>query len=136
GDRTNRKKARLKYLIDKWGVPKFMEEVEKKLAFPLVALAAEACQKPQPPIPHAHIGVYKQSQPGKNYVGVVVPVGLLKTKQMVGLADVAQNYGSGTVRLTVWQNVIIPDVPDAFVGAVKKNLIGVRLNHELTSIDA
>ena len=111
-----------------------MEEVEKKLAFPLVALPVEACQKAHPPIPHGHIGVYKQAQPGRNYVGVVVPVGLLKTKQMVRLADVAQNYGSGTVRLTVWQNLIIPDVPDAFVGVVKKNLVGMRLHHEATSI--
>jgi ferredoxin-nitrite reductase len=134
GDRTNRKKARLKYLIDKWGIPKFMEEVEKKLAFPLVALPESACQKPQLPIPHGHIGVYKQSQPGKNYVGVVVPVGRLTTKQMVRLADVAQNYGSGAVRLTVWQNLIIPDVPDAFIGVVKKNLVGMRLHHEATSI--
>jgi ferredoxin-nitrite reductase len=134
GDRTNRKKARLKYLIDKWGTEKFMEEVEKKLAFPLVHLAASECKKPQPPIAHGHIGTYKQKQPGKNYIGAVITVGMMKTKQMRRLADVAQNYGSGTVRLTVWQNLIIPDIPDAFVRTVQKNLVGMGFHHEANSI--
>ncbi len=111
GDRTNRKKARLKYLIDQWGAGKFMEEVEKKLAFPLVYLSASECERPQPPIPHGHIGIYRQKQPNLNWIGAVVMVGMLKTKQMRRLADIAQNYGSGMVRLTVWQNLIIPDVP-------------------------
>src|SRR4051794_18867816 len=49
GDRTNRKKARLKYLIDKWGTQKFMKEVEKKLAFPLTHLALAECLPAHPP---------------------------------------------------------------------------------------
>jgi len=134
GDRTNRKKARLKYLIDQWGIPKFMEEVEKKLAFPLVHLPLAECQPAHPPIPHGHIGVYKQAQPGRNYVGAVITVGRMTPKQMWRLADVAQSYGSGSLRLTVWQNLIIPDVPDAFVGVVKKNLVKMGFHHEATSI--
>jgi ferredoxin-nitrite reductase len=134
GDRTNRKKARLKYLIDRWGIPKFMEEVEKKLAFPLLQLPAGDCQFPSPPISHGHIGVYRQSQPGRNYVGVAMPVGTMKTRQMRRLADLAQNYGSGSVRLTVWQNLIIPDIPDAYVNTVKKNLTKIGYHYEATSI--
>jgi ferredoxin-nitrite reductase len=133
GDRTNRKKARLKYLIDRWGAPKFMEEVEKKLAFPLRQLPLADCQLPSPPIRHGHIGVYKQVQAGKNYIGVAMPVGTMKPRQMRRLADVAQNYGSGTVRLTVWQNLIIPDVPDAYVNTVKKNLVKMGYHHEATN---
>ncbi|MDP9292485.1 MAG: NirA family protein, partial [Verrucomicrobiota bacterium] len=134
GDRTNRKKARLKYLIDKWGIPKFMEEVEKKLAFPLVPLPLVDCQPAHPPIPHGHIGVYKQKQPHRNYIGAVITVGMMKTRQMRRLADVAEHYGSGTLRLTVWQNLIIPDVPDGFVETVKKNLVKMGFHHEATSI--
>ena len=44
GDRTDRKKARLKYLIDKWGVEKFLDETQKKLAFPLVKFPLDQCQ--------------------------------------------------------------------------------------------
>src|SRR6185295_12761691 len=43
GCRTDRKKARLKYLIDQWGIPKFIEEVRKALAFPLVEFPREQC---------------------------------------------------------------------------------------------
>ncbi|HEY0790497.1 MAG TPA: NirA family protein [Chthoniobacterales bacterium] len=134
GDRTNRKKARLKYLIDKWGVDKFMEEVEKKLAFPLLRLPVKDCEVAQPPVRHGHIGVYKQSQPGRNYIGVVITVGMMKTRQMRRLADLAQNYGSGTVRLTVWQNLLIPDIPDAFVETVKRNLVKMGFHYEANTI--
>ena len=49
-------------------------------------------------------------------------------------ADLALNNGSGEVRLTVWQNLIIPDVPDAFVETVKKNLVRMGFHYETTTI--
>lgn len=134
GDRTDRKKARLKYLIDKWGVEKFLAETQKKLAFPLVKLPLEQCIKRPAAVKHGHIGVYRQKQPGKNYIGVVVPVGVLTTKQMRRIADLAANYGSGAIRLTPWQNLLIPDVPDAFVETVKRQLVRIGLHHEATNI--
>ena len=134
GDRTDRKKARLKYLVDKWGVEKFLTETQKKLAFPLVKLAAEFCEKRAPSIRHGHIGVYRQRQTGKNYIGVVIPVGVLTTRQMRRLADLAENYGSAQLRLTPWQNLLIPDLPDAFVETVKRQLIRMGLHYEATNI--
>jgi ferredoxin-nitrite reductase len=134
GDRTNRKKARLKYLIDKWGIEKFVAETEKKLAFPLVRFALDRCEPRHPAIPHGHIGVFKQKQNHLNYAGAVITVGRMSVKQMRRLADVAQNYGTGELRLTVWQNLIIPNVPDAFVDTVKKNLVKMGFHHEATSI--
>ena len=50
-------------------------------------------------------------------------------KQMRRIADVAENYGSGEIRLTVWQNLIIPNVPDHFVETVKKNLVKMGFHH-------
>ncbi|NBR84399.1 MAG: NirA family protein [Verrucomicrobia bacterium] len=134
GDRTDRKKARLKYLIDKWGVEKFLAETQKKLAFPLVKFPLEQCIKRPAAVKHGHIGVYRQKQAEKNYIGVVVPVGVLTTKQMRRIADLAANYGSGALRLTPWQNVLIPDVPDGFVETVKRQLVRLGLHHEATNI--
>jgi ferredoxin-nitrite reductase len=122
GDRTNRKKARLKYLLEKWGVEKFLAETQQKLAFSLRRLPLSACEPRRPEIKHAWIGVYKQSQRGLNSIGVSVPAGRLSAKQMRQLADVAANYGQGELRLTVWENVIIPHIPDAFVETVRRNL--------------
>ena len=134
GDRTNRKKARLKYVIDRLGIPKYLELVQAKLDFPLVHLPLTDC-KPRPAaVPHGHIGVHRQRQPGLNYVGVVVPVGRLSVPQMRGLADLSCEHGSGEVRLTPWQNLIIPNVPDAAMETVKGELIEMGLHHTTTAI--
>ena len=134
GDRTDRKKARLKYLIDKWGIPKFLAETQTKLAFPLLQLPREDCVPRSPSIKHGHIGVYRQRQAGKNYVGVVVPVGVMTSKQMRRIADVAQNYGSSSIRLTPWQNLLLPDIPDGFVETVKRQLVRIGFHYEATNI--
>ena len=134
GDRTNRKRARLKYLIDEWGIPKFIEEVEKKLTFPLVRFPLEQCEQRNVPFSHGHIGVFKQAQQGLNYIGAVITVGRMKPRQMRRLADVAQNYGSGELRLTVWQNLLIPNIPDAYVETVKKNLVKMGFHYQTTTI--
>ncbi|HEX7632326.1 MAG TPA: NirA family protein, partial [Lacunisphaera sp.] len=119
GDRTDRKKARLKYLLEKWGgFPRFLEETQKKLAFPLVHAPRECAEPRHPVVKHGHLGAYKQSQPGLNYVGIGVPVGRMTVKQMRRLADLADHYGKGELRLTVWQSLIIPQVPDAFVATL------------------
>lgn len=134
GDRTNRKKARLKYLIDSWGVEKFISEVQKKLSFPLLRLPLDQCTARPPPVRHGHVGVYRQKQKGRNYIGVVIPVGIMSTKQMRRLAEMAANYGSGQVRLTPWQNLLMPDVPDGFVETVKRNLRRIGLHYEASAI--
>ncbi|PTY02433.1 NirA family protein [Opitutaceae bacterium EW11] len=121
-DRTNRKKARLKYLLEKWGPDKFVAESERKLAFPCMRFPADACEPRRPFIKHGWVGAYKQAQKGFTSLGVGVPVGRLTPKQMRMLADVATNYGKGELRLTVWQSVLIPHVPDAFVETAKRSL--------------
>jgi len=110
GDRTDRKKARLKYLVDRWGVKKFVAETEKRLAFPMLRCDPEECE-PRNSIDRAgHIGVHPQRQVDLNYIGVSVPVGRLPADQMRAVADVADAFGTGDIRLTVWQNLLIPGV--------------------------
>lgn len=126
GDRTDRKKARLKYLLEKWGgFPRFLEETGKKLAFPLVSAPRHCAEPRHPVIKHGHLGAYKQSQAGLNYVGVGVPVGRMSTRQMRRLADLAEHYGSGELRLTVWQSLIIPNVPDAWCATLQRAVQGM-----------
>lgn len=111
GDRTDRKKARLKYLIDRCGVDKFLEETEKLLAFPVIRFPESECE-PRNRIDRAgHIGVHPQRQPDMHYIGVSVPVGRLPAEQMHALAEVADRFGRGELRLTVWQNLLIPNIP-------------------------
>ena len=134
GCRTDRKKARLKYLIDQWGMPKFLEEVQTKLAFPLRKFPLEQCEPPHPPLKHGHIGVYRQAQRGLNYIGAVIAVGRMQAKQMRRLADLAQNYGSGELRLTPWQNLLLPNISDAFLETVKRNLVRLGFAWQASAI--
>jgi len=112
GDRTNRLKARLKYVLDKLGVDKFMETVEERLGRKLTRVPAEAIA-PRPEVDRmAHVGAHRQKQDGLNWIGVVLPVGKLTCAQMRGLAKIAQDLGDGEIRLTVWQNLLLSGVRD------------------------
>jgi ferredoxin-nitrite reductase len=122
GDRTDRKKARLKYLVDNWGVERFVAETEKRLTFPLVRFPDAECEPRQPIDRAAHIGVHPQSQPGLHYIGISVPVGRLPANQMRALADIACEFGRGELRLTVWQNLLIPNIPAHRVDAAVESL--------------
>ena len=122
GDRTNRKKARLKYLLDSWGLDRFLDETVRKLAFPLVRAPLSACEPRRPILKHGWLGVHRQAQRGLNSIGVGIPVGRMSAKQMRTLADLSEHLAKGELRLTVWQNLILPHVPDAFVESARRSI--------------
>lgn len=125
GDRTNRKKARFKYVVESLGLEGVLKETEKLLSFPLTRLAPDSALQEKRPFSqqgHSHVGVFPQKQEGLVYVGASVPVGQLTARQLERVADLAESYGSGEVRLTVWQNFIIPNVKSAYAATVAKSL--------------
>lgn len=141
GNRADRKQARLKHLLEKWTLEQYLEETEKLLGARLVRSPLDASnrspletERKLPAIPHSHVGVFPQKQPGLNYIGVAVPVGQITPKQMLRLADLADNYASGEIRLTVWQNLIVPNIPDAFVETVKKALVKMGLHWQQSNV--
>ncbi len=134
GDRTDRKKARLKYLVDRWGTEKFLVETEKLLAFPLIRVPADACEPRNPIDRTAHIGVHAQAQPGLHYIGVSVPVGQLPVSLMLALAEVAERFGTSELRLTVWQNLIIPNISSANLEAAKQAILTAGLNFDAGTV--
>ena len=141
GNRTDRKKARLKHLLETWTLDQYLAETEKLLGHSLLRAPLDEHGKSPleerrvlPGIPHSHIGIFPQKQPGLNYVGVALPVGQITPKQILRLADLADNYGSGEVRLTVWQNLVIPNVPDAFVETLKKALVKMGLHWQQSNL--
>jgi ferredoxin-nitrite reductase len=111
GDRTDRTKARMKYVLDAMGVEKFLALVEEKFGRKLVR-AVPGALAPRPPFDRtAHIGIHPQKQDGLHWIGIVVPVGRLTVSQMRGLAEIARELGDGDLRLTVWQNLLVSGVP-------------------------
>ncbi len=136
GDRGNRKRARLKYVLDSWGFEKFLSETQKLLTFELRRLPESDCLSAPPINKVAHLGIHHQRQTGLNYIGVDVPVGRLTVQQLRGLANLSKHYGSGTLRLTVWQNLILSDIPDADLSHAIQDLHALGLNHEANPISA
>jgi len=57
-----------------------------------------------------------------HYIGVTVPVGHLAGAQMRALAEIAERFGSGELRLTVWQNLILPNIRTADLEAAQQAL--------------
>ena len=136
GDRTNRAKARLKYVLDAWGFEKFVAAIEEKLGRKLVRAAAAAIA-PRPAGDRlAHIGVHRQKQDGMCWIGVALPVGKLTAEQMRGLGKIAQEFGDGDIRLTVWQNLLISGVAQARVGEAEAAIAALGLSTKATSIRA
>lgn len=111
-DRTNRARARLKYLLDSWGFEKFLGAVEERIGRKLLRAPAKAIAPRPRQDRRAHIGVHRQKQAGLNWIGVALPVGRLTSEQTRGLADIARQFGDGGLRLTVWQNVLLTGVAD------------------------
>jgi ferredoxin-nitrite reductase len=134
GDRTDRKKARLKYLLDAWGFEKFILETENLLPKKLRRFPLEKCKARPPLSKRGHIGIHPQKQAGKFYVGVIAPVGRLTIEQMHGLAEIAQRFGTGTLRLTVWQNLLISDISEGDIEAVKTRIRELGLDYSATSV--
>ncbi|MFZ0569082.1 MAG: NirA family protein [Rhodomicrobium sp.] len=136
GDRTNRNKARLKYVLDAWGFEKFLGAVEEKLGAPLTRVPGEAIEPRTAFDRLAHIGAHPQKQPGLSWIGVAFPVGKISVPQMRGIARLAREMGDGDIRLTVWQNLLISGVPDAKIAGVEDALQELGLTAHATSIRA
>jgi ferredoxin-nitrite reductase len=117
GDRAVRTRTRLMYLIDALGVETYRQEVIaalRDLAGPEVAAQLRFHDGPhlvnRPP--RDVCGVHPQKQPGHSWVGLNVPMGRLDAAAMADLAHLARTWGSGELRLTESQNVVISDVPN------------------------
>jgi ferredoxin-nitrite reductase len=136
GDRTDRKKARLKYVIDRIGLDGVMNLAKKYLTFEPISFPLEKCELRPRTIRNAHIGVHPQKQEGKFYIGVVLPVGKLLPEQMRRLADLCDRYGSREMRLTVWQNLLIPNIAAGDVEAVKGELEAMGLHWDANNVRA
>lgn len=136
GDRTDRAKARLKYVIDAWGIEKFLEAVEAKLGKKLLRID-ENFTVPRPnQNRQAHIGVHPQIQHDLSYIGVVLPVGKMMSGQIRELAAIARTCGDGDIRLTVWQNLLISGVPSARLTEAQERIEKIGLDWKASSIRA
>ena len=108
GNRDLRTQNRLAFLLDEWGEEKFRAELEARLGRPLAPAGADARKSLQ----SDHAGIFRQKQPGLNYVGLKVAVGRITAESLLGVAALAERYGTGEIRISPSQALIVPNVPD------------------------
>ncbi len=118
GYRRMRNKARLKFLVADWGAEKFREVLEQEY------LGRALLDGPPPPPPTAgrdHVGIHPQRD-GLFYVGATPTVGRSSGTILAQVADLAEKHGSGRIRLTPYQKLIVLDVPADEVEALVAGL--------------
>ena len=114
GSRENRTQARLAFLLDEWGEGQFRKEVEARVG-KLLSPAGADTRKPSE---KSHIGIYRQKQTGMNYVGLKVLVGRITHGDLTKISALAEKYGTGEIRISPAQALIIPNVPDRKIGDI------------------
>lgn len=128
-DKTLTRKVRLKHLLQDKGVEWYLQQAQGYLPFSLLKRLKPTLDKSINPKYH-HLGVHPQRQAGFSYIGIILPLGQLLSKQLHSLTDLAQTYGSGTLRLTPWQNLLISDIPNSSIPHVKDEIerLGLHWN--------
>ena len=134
GSRSDRKKARLKHLLESWSLEQYLTETEKLLGTTLRRAPLQPLDYPAEKLAHSHVGVYSQRQPGLHYVGIALPASQLTAQQLLRLAKLADLYGSGEVRLTVWQNLLLPNISSIHLEAVKEALLQCGLDYRQSNL--
>ncbi|MCY7333360.1 MAG: precorrin-3B synthase [Pseudanabaena sp. CAN_BIN31] len=130
---------RLRELLHDWGIERYLQSVEEKLGYSL---------RPSPPLPqergvrssYKHLGIHAQKQSKLFYIGVVIPLGRLTSHQLQGLGILAKQYGSGALRLTPWQNILITDILERNIEQVTREIkdlgLSISANHPYAAIAA
>ena len=126
--RQDREKARLKFLFLQhgWTAERFQEELGRRLGFSLDPAVAE---EPPEDVYRDHVGIHAQKQDGYVYAGVAVLRGRLTADQMRIVADLADRYGTGELRTTTMQNLLILNVRRQRAEALAREIeaTGLRL---------
>lgn len=120
-ERKDRQKARLMWLVEKYGVENFKKAVVKEIDSYGRGVRVDNTQPTLSGKPFERrelLGVHKQPQEGKVRVGILVPTGRLSVKECREIADLADKYSNSEIRLTVEQNILLPNVDESAVDAL------------------
>ena len=112
GPRESRTQARLAFLIEEWGMPTFRDRIVHQVGHPLMTAGVDLRR----PMESTHLGIFRQVQSGLNYAGLKIVVGRMSAKDLEALCDLTDQYGTGDLRFTPAQALIIPNIPDRKIG--------------------
>ncbi|HXI88965.1 MAG TPA: nitrite/sulfite reductase [Blastocatellia bacterium] len=129
GNRENRKRARLKFLVEQWEIPRFRDEVEAQLGWKL-----RRADQPEAPLitarDRSHLGIHRQRGDSFHYVGVALVGGRTSSDQLRILAELAEKHGRGRLRTTNTQNIILLDIDSENLETMKHDLKSAGFDYE------
>ena len=127
--RQNREKARLKFLFldHGWTPERFLSELHDRLGFRLDPGVAEVLPEEAY---RDHVGIHAQKQDGLVYAGLPILRGRLTPAEMRRIAGLAERYGTGDLRSTSMQNLVVVNVPRARAGELAREAHGAGLRLE------
>lgn len=124
------KPPRLRDLLKDWGIERYLNAVTQNAKFSLISEPADLPRTPAPS--YAHLGVHPQQQTELTYIGVSLFLGQLQTQQLQGLASLSTRYGDGTLRLTPWQTVIVPNISTSQIVQIQQQIKDLNLQTDAT----
>jgi ferredoxin-nitrite reductase len=128
---SSRRKLRLRDVVNHWGLTAFSEIVQREFTgsgrfiFKNLDRASDFLSRDG----NYHLGIHRQSQLDRYYLGIVLPLGKWYLSQVKGLGKIAARFGNGTIRLTPWQNIILPDIKSAELERVQSLITELGLIH-------
>ncbi|MGV0027819.1 precorrin-3B synthase [Phormidesmis priestleyi] len=129
----SRRKPRLRDVLHAFGVESYLQKVEQRLPFEFQKCEVKS-ERPlagiskRLPLLYQHLGIQAQRQTGLFYVGIVLPLARLETFQLKGLANLSKQFGSGELRLTPWQNVLIDGVSERSLSQIQRGVEALGLD--------
>jgi ferredoxin-nitrite reductase len=128
------KKPRLRQLVAHWGLDWFRSLLASNFDDVHEFMPANVSK------PGSHLGIHRQRQTGYAYLGLVLSLGQISIDQLHSLGHLAYQYGDGSLRLTPWQNVILPHVLDTelpnLIQALEELGLQTNAHHPAGSIAA
>ncbi len=128
GNRSDRKLARFKYVVENIGIENIRNELEKTLGYKLPEPKQIKINSIQ-----NHLGWHEQNTPGLWYVGIFIENGRIKdngnSRVRTGLREIVKKYNSG-VRLTPLQNIVLTNIPEEMIDDVNADLMKYGIKNE------
>ncbi len=132
GERTQRNRTRLRFLVERIGVGGVLDWLEQSLPYPLIPCVRE-------PVPTAvresFVGWFPQRDRRQEIFGLNVPLGRLTWRQLEGLAVLSKRYGQAALRTTHAQGVAVPSIPTGFKEVVATASAALGLSHCADELD-
>lgn len=122
----NGRQKRLKNLLKDWGLAAYIQQVVRRLEPNKIHFCS--AQNSLPSQPAAHLGIHEQKQAGLVYIGLGLRLGQLTAAQLWELVKLSEKFGSGQLRLTPWQTILLPDIPKAKLPELLPKLTQLELS--------